>query len=240
MKNKESETKKPGRGGEAEPLTKRIARFSAFLYLGLAILVVLVAAVGIFSISYDTPAVGGVSVPKFEFDPVGSVSKETDIPVHREESGVPDDRSQSEGPKPEQPEYSRPVPGAVTKKYSMDTLVFSETMRDYRVHPGVDLEAAVGDDVVAFADGKVVSVTNDYFYGTTVAVEHGYGAVSYYMNLAPELAEGIAAGKEVRSGEKLGTVGGTARIESRDKPHLHFELRIGGNPVDPRNYVNLY
>ncbi|MBP5155309.1 MAG: M23 family metallopeptidase [Clostridia bacterium] len=232
MKNKESETKKPDRE-ETEPLTGRIARFSAFLYLGLAILVVAVAAVGIFSISYDTPASGGVSVPKFEYSPVGGTSKESDVPVQHTQSGVPDDRSQAAESQPEPPEFCRPVPGAVTKGYSMDTLVFSETMRDYRVHPGVDLEAAVGDDVVAFADGRVLSVENDYFYGTTVAVEHGYGAVSYYMNLAPELAEGIAVGSEVHCGDKLGTVGGTARIESRDKPHLHFELRVNGKLTDP-------
>ncbi|MBR4798996.1 MAG: M23 family metallopeptidase [Clostridia bacterium] len=239
MKNKESETKKPGSRGESEPLTRRIARFSAFLYLGLAILVVAAAAVGIFSISYDTPVAGEISVPQFSFEPVGSNSKDTDIPVQHTESGVTDDYSQpgETSAVPEPPEFRRPVDGAVTKKFSMDTLVFSETMRDYRVHPGIDLAAETGADVYAFADGKVVSVERDYFYGTSVAVEHGYGAVSYYMNLAPELAEGIEVGKEVRCGDKLGTVGDTARIESHDAPHLHFELRVNGKLTDPETEI---
>ena len=232
MKNKNSETNSSG----SEPVTRKIARFSAFLYLGLAILVVAVAAVGIFSISYDTPAVGGVSLPSFSYEPAGTNSKSADIPVQHTESGITDDTPPSAAPSesaPAQPEFRRPVPGAVIKRYSMDTLVFSETMRDYRVHSGVDLAADKGSDVVAFADGKVISVENDYFYGTTVAVEHGYGAVSYYMNLAPELAGGIEVGSEVRCGDKIGTVGESARIESRDPPHLHFELRVNGNLTDP-------
>ena len=53
------------------------------------------------------------------------------------------------------------------------------------------------------------------------------------LKTAFPLAEGIAVGSEVHCGDKLGTVGGTARIESRDKPHLHFELRVNGKLTDP-------
>ena len=240
MKN--SQTGKDPR--ESEPFVKRIARFSALLYLGLAIVVVAVAAVGIFSISYDVPQQTAVSTPKFDFNLGGiSLPPVNDIPVHRDESGVPaetsrpgdssaDSGAETSAP-PESPKCKRPVAGEVIKGYSMDSLVFSDTLRDYRVHSGVDLAAEIGADVCAFADGKVVSVVNDYFNGTTVAIEHDHGAVSYYMNLDPALSPGVTVGSQLKCGDVFARVGSTARSESLDKPHLHFELRVNGALVDP-------
>ncbi len=232
---------------EKEPLTKRIAKFSAFIYLGLAIIVVVVATVGIFSISYDydseLPAVSfpdmnlgtDFSVPEIQITPEQNISKPDEKPVIKDESDVG-----AEVEKPDEQEtprqmFYRPVNGEIMKSHSLDKLVFSETMGDYRVHSGVDIAAQLGDKVLAYSDGIIASVENDYFYGMTVAISHADGVVSYYKNLDATLAENITVGAEILAGAEIGTVGNTARIENADEPHLHFELTVNGVPVDPKN-----
>lgn len=222
-----------------EPLTKRIAKFSAFIYLGLAITVVIAATVGIFSISYDYDAsLPPVSFPEIDLTPPDvslpveeSESEETsDSPVGNEQSGVTPDVSV---PEPPRTMYYFPVEGEVIKNYSMDALVYSDTMKDYRVHSGIDIASTVGAEVIAFTDGVVSAVSDDYFNGMTVVITHEQGVVSYYMNLDPTLAEGIEVGAEVLAGQPVGYVGTTARAEALDPAHLHFELRVNGSHIDP-------
>jgi murein DD-endopeptidase MepM/ murein hydrolase activator NlpD len=129
--------------------------------------------------------------------------------------------------------YYFPVEGEVIKNYSMDALVYSETMKDYRVHSGIDIASTVGAEVIAFTDGVVSAVSDDYFNGTTVVITHEQGVVSYYMNLDPTVAEGIEVGAEVLAGQPVGYVGTTARAEALDPSHLHFEIRVNGSNIDP-------
>lgn len=224
---------------EREPLVKRVAKFSAFIYLGLAITVVIVATVGIFSISYDyDTSLPEVSLPEMDFTPDVSVPQTvitppeiSDAPVGNEQSGVDAEVSEPETPRVM---FYRPVAeGVILKNHSMDTLVFSETMKDYRVHSGIDIAAESGTEVVAFTDGVIAAVTDDYFNGTTIAITHEQGVVSYYMNLQDELAEGISVGAEVTAGQVIGYVGSTSRIEAKDPSHLHFELHVDGEAIDP-------
>ena len=227
-----------------EPLTKRIAKFSAFIYLGLAITVVIAATVGIFSISYDYDAsLPPVSFPEIDLTPPDislpveeSEREETsDSPVGNEQSGVTPDVSV---PEPPRTMYYFPVEGEVIKNYSMDALVYSDTMKDYRVHSGIDIASPVGSEVIAFTDGVVSAVSDDYFNGMTVVITHEQGVVSYYMNLDPTLAEGIEVGAEVLAGQPVGYVGTTARIEALEPAHLHFEMRVNGVAVNPLDYVS--
>ncbi len=225
-----------------ETLTGKAAKISAIIYLGLAITVVVVATVGIFSVSYDfEESLPEVSFPEINYNPDDDLSvpqitikpDDTEKPVGNEQSGITGDISE---PEPT-PVFYSPVNGEIIGKYSMDKLVFSETMGDYRVHSGIDMAAEVGAPVVAYGKGVVASVTNDYFYGTTIAIAHENDVVSYYMNLDPNLAENIAVGSEVEPGQVIGKVGTTARCESKTEGHLHFEIRVNGNLVDPENQL---
>ena len=206
-----------------EPFAKKVARFSAFIYLGLAITVVITATVGIFSISYDyDSSLPQISLPEIDLTiPEVSIPFEesqreesTDYPVNNEQSGVTPDVST---PEPPRTMYYFPVEGEVIKNYSMDALVYCETMKDYRVHSGIDIASTVGAEVIAFTDGVVSAVSDDYFNGTTVVITHEQGVVSYYMNLDPT----------------VGYVGTTARAEALDPSHLHFEIRVNGSNIDP-------
>lgn len=243
--NDNNEKNNPPKEGASEPITKKVAKFSAFIYLGLAITVVIVATVGIFSISYDyEESLAPVSFPEINTekdysipqivitpDDIPQTDTSTDAPVVNEESGVD---AEVETPDNEtRIMYYFPVEGEITKGFSMDALVYSETMKDYRVHSGIDIAAEVGTPVLCFTDGIVSGVSEDYFYGMTVAVSHKDGSVSYYMNLDPTLAENIAIGSEVAAGQTLGTVGTTAKCENMDTPHLHFEMRYEDALIDP-------
>ena len=213
-----------------EPLIKKAARFSAFLYLGLAIVVVIVATVGIFNVSYDyNESIADVSFPEISFNTDFSIP---DI-VSKEEKPVGNEQSNVEADVQEPPEFFAPVSGEIIKRHDLETLVFSQTMGDYRVHKGIDIKAELGENVICFTDGVVSSVSDDYFYGKTVAITHDRGVVSYYMNLDSELFEGIAVGTELKAGEPFAKIGSTARIEAADEPHLHFELRVNGELIDP-------
>ncbi len=237
------------RNEEAEPITKKVAKFSAFIYLGLAITVVIVATVGIFNMSYDydgglselsIPSLdfqtSDISMPDISLPQQNDTSNNTDLPVTNEESGVTDEIV-STPPEEIKPSFHRPVNGDIQKNYSMDKLVFSETMKDYRVHSGIDFSAELGEPVVCYTDGVIESINDDYFNGTTVAVSHAGGVVSYYMNLSPQLADGIAVGNSVSAGQQLGTVGESSRSESQEEPHLHFEMRVNGVLIDPSKEI---
>ncbi len=235
MENKDK--KLPEEGTKPETLTSRVAKFSAIIYLVLAITVVIVATVGIFSISngvesnpptYTDPTVEipSISVPDVDITPDFSAP-----PVIGEESGVDAELVPSE---PEHTVfYYRPVTGKIQKQFSMDKLVFSQTMGDYRVHSGMDIACEIGTKVIAFTDGTVASVVDDYFYGTTVTITHADGVETVYKNLSSKLAEGISVGSKVIGGQAIGTVGDTARAEKSDEPHLHFEMKVNGELIDP-------
>ena len=135
--------------------------------------------------------------------------------------------------------FSEPLEsGFVIKGHSEDLFVYSVTMNDYRIHTGIDILANVGDSVFSVADGKVKQIYNDALMGTCVAIEHDGGIVSYYMNLAETVADGITEGSEVSCGQLIGSVGESAIIEISDEPHLHFEMKKDGLSVDPLEFVS--
>ena len=136
------------------------------------------------------------------------------------------------------PEFVAPTVGLVTKSHDLDTLVFSKTTDDWRVHRGIDISCKAGAAVMAAADGTVSEIVDDGFFGKTVKIQHNGGGVTIYANLAPELAEGLEVGKAVKCGQVIGCVGETASMEIAEEPHLHFEMTVGGKSVDPMSYIS--
>ncbi len=136
------------------------------------------------------------------------------------------------------PTFSVPANGTVAKSHDAERQVFSNTMNDYRVHLGIDIETAANAPVYAAADGTVAEIWEDPLMGQCIAVSHGGDAISIYKNLAAEIAEGIEAGNEVRGGQLLAYVGESAMTELADEPHLHFELTVAGLQVNPLDYFD--
>ena len=137
------------------------------------------------------------------------------------------------------PELALPVSaGTLAKKHSVDTQVFSPTMKDYRIHLGVDIETAADAPVCAVADGKVVQIWEDPMMGYCIALSHSGECVTVYKNLAAELADGITVGSELQEGQLMGYVGDSALLELAEEPHLHLEMTVKGLQVDPLEYFS--
>ena len=138
----------------------------------------------------------------------------------------------------EPPSFVLPVSGAMMKSHDLTLQVFSNTMQDWRVHNGIDIAAVSGSPVYAAADGTVSAIWEDVSYGTCISVTHSGECITYYKNLNPILAEGIAVGTEVEQGQLIAAVGESAMVEIADEPHLHFELSVEGEYVDPTEYFD--
>lgn len=128
-----------------------------------------------------------------------------------------------------------PVVGNVETPHSVEALVYNRTMADWRTHSGIDVSTGLGGKVIAAAEGTVEQVYTDEMYGTTVVIHHGGGLRSIYSNLAETPA--VAVGDSVLMGDTIGAVGETALAEVGDVTHLHFEMTLDGETVDPRDYL---
>ncbi len=99
-------------------------------------------------------------------------------------------------------------------------------------HKGVDISAPTGTGVRATADGVVVHAGMDSGgYGRLVVVDHGGGVQTYYAHLSRFY---VHAGQELRRGDLVGAVGSSGRVTA---PHLHYEVRMGGAPMNPYFYL---
>jgi len=129
-----------------------------------------------------------------------------------------------------------PLKGKVLAAFSVDDLIYSKTMDDWRTHDGVDIAAAIGTTVMSASAGTVTAVFNDSMMGTTVVVEHTGGYETTYANLQP--TPPVKAGDTVSAGQIIGAVGTTASAESAQSPHLHFTVTKNGELVDPNEFLN--
>ncbi len=168
-------------------------------------------------------------------------NKSTDLPSS-EEVTVHTDASETTATAvtPVLPTFVSPIEGGrVYRAHSVTVPVFSPTMDDWRTHTGVDIACQAGDAVLAAADGKIGNFWHDPMMGYTLSVVHTGDAVTLYQGLSEELPAGIEAGASVKAGQVIACAGNTALIECEDEDHVHFMLHIGGEAVDPMEYMAL-
>ena len=132
-------------------------------------------------------------------------------------------------------EFMYPVEGEMLKEYSMENLVFSETLQEWIVHKGIDIKAPRTTVVKAAEEGQVVAIKNDPRYGLSITIEHRDGYKTIYANLLT--TEFVTEGENVSKGQTIGTVGNSAAFEIADEPHLHFEMLKDGENVNPTLYL---
>ena len=103
----------------------------------------------------------------------------------------------------------------------------------YRVmkhHDGLDFSAPTGTPVYASADGVVAFAGRVHGYGNLIKLNHKFGFESRYGHLSKIV---VRRGQQIKRGQKIGEVGNTGLSTA---PHLHYEIRLSGNPVDPHTY----
>lgn len=132
--------------------------------------------------------------------------------------------------------YEKPADGSIDVAYSPDTLVYSKTLCDWRVHPAIDIKTEDNADVKACADGVICEIYTDDAYGISVKIEHADGNTSIYQNLSN--ASLINKGDIVKKGQVISSVGHSAICESAQEPHLHFALENNGESIAPDAYID--
>ena len=121
-----------------------------------------------------------------------------------------------------------PVQGAITGSFGERLDPFSG---EGAFHAGVDISSTYGDAVRSSADGLVVAVETRPGYGRVVVVDHGFGTSTWYGHLS---GFNTWLGARVKRGEVIGYVGTSGRSSG---PHVHYEVRVYGAPVNPWRYL---
>jgi murein DD-endopeptidase MepM/ murein hydrolase activator NlpD len=125
-------------------------------------------------------------------------------------------------------QFVRPVPGAITSSFGPR----SHPILGYvRMHTGLDFRAPHGQAIAAAAGGTVILAGTYGGYGNAVVIDHGGGVATLY---AHQSSIAVGYGASVNAGDTIGYVGSTGLSTG---PHLHFEVRLNGSPVDPVPYL---
>ena len=127
-----------------------------------------------------------------------------------------------------------PCGQVVLKEYSQNA-VYSETMEDWRAHLGIDYSAEVGTEVICVYSGTVKNVYCDSLWGNSIEIVHEGEIISVYKNLDKDIQ--VKQGDFVSGGQVIAKVGNSAKIESKESPHLHFEIWAEGVPINPISYI---
>jgi murein DD-endopeptidase MepM/ murein hydrolase activator NlpD len=122
-----------------------------------------------------------------------------------------------------------PATGPITTEFATRRAYNDGPYNEY--HGGLDIAAPLGAPVVAPAAGRVVYAGPLAIRGNFIAIDHGLGLLSTYFHLS---AIEVAAGERVEPGQRIGRIGSTGLSSG---PHLHWETRIGGTPVEPRAWL---
>ena len=121
-----------------------------------------------------------------------------------------------------------PAAGPMTSGYGYRTHpIFGDT----RMHTGIDIGAGYGAPVIAADAGEVIYAGVMSGYGNVIVIDHGGGLATTYNHLSSFF---VSSGQVVARGSQVGAVGCTGYCTG---PHLHFEVRINGDPVDPMPYL---
>ena len=120
---------------------------------------------------------------------------------------------------------TRPVTGRITSRYGVSSSIRKST------HTGLDIAATKGTPIQVVANGTVTCASYQGAYGNLVKVDHGNGVETWYGHTSKMY---VKVGQTVTAGETIAAVGSTGNSTG---PHLHFEIRVNGEHVNPQNYL---
>lgn len=118
-----------------------------------------------------------------------------------------------------------PVTGTISSRYGVSSKIRVST------HTGLDIAATTGTQIKVVADGTVTFAAYSGSYGYLVKVDHGNGVETWYGHTSKML---VKEGQAVKAGDTIALVGSTGNSTG---PHLHFEVRINGEHVNPQKYL---
>ncbi len=123
-----------------------------------------------------------------------------------------------------------PLSGETGRSYGFS---YDFTYNDYRFHHGIDIMAEPGTSVYAAAGGTVHTAATDSYWGGVVVIEHGGGWRSIYRCLEPA----VSTGDSIEAGSALGYILESTTTEAGQEAHLHYEMYLDGNEVNPADWL---
>ena len=205
--------------------TRQTNKFTRFLKNNAALLLIIFCVIAIATVVLAVTLAPGNDTPNPDID----VTVDTDDNVNN-----PDD-NKTELIKVY---FQSPVDyTVVTMEYTDGEellFVFNKTLNTWATHNALDLAAAEGTQVVSMYDGTVVDVYESYGMGNVVKIDHGDNVVATYASLGDVE---VVKGQAVKKGDVIGEVSTTASYEFSDGAHLHLEVEVNGEAVDPTPYV---
>jgi murein DD-endopeptidase MepM/ murein hydrolase activator NlpD len=130
---------------------------------------------------------------------------------------------------PVEPYYQRPMEGRISSQFGMRIHPIKKTKK---MHKGLDIAAPKGTPIYPIADGLVSFSGTQSGYGHIVIIDHGEGVTSRYAHCHKRR---VKKGKYVRKQDVIATVGKSGTATGY---HLHLEIRINNNPIDPQNVIS--
>ena len=118
-----------------------------------------------------------------------------------------------------------PIEGKITSRYGVRSSIRKST------HTGLDISAVKGTDIKVVADGTVTAASYNGSYGNLVKVDHGNGVETWYAHTSKMY---VKVGDAVKAGDVIAAVGSTGNSTG---PHLHLEIRVNGEHVNPQDYL---
>lgn len=174
--------------------------------------------------------------PGSAFDAKDADVPKRDAPVEPEKPAESSSKAEETFNFVKKQKFSLPAEGNIIRGHSAGELIKYDSLNEWRTHDGIDIEAAVGTEIKAAADGTVSKVKNDPLWGWTVELEHDGGFLSIYCGLEqPTLEEGA----KIASGDVIGTLGETNLAEVSDSSHLHFAMKQDGKFIDPAEKLGI-
>jgi len=122
----------------------------------------------------------------------------------------------------------KPVEGWITSKFGYRTSPFTGQKE---FHSGIDISNKKGTKILATANGKISYAARKMYIGNLVVIDHGHGRLTRYGHLEKIL---VKRGQQVKRGDVIALLGNTGQSTG---PHVHYEVKIDGTPVNPLNYI---
>lgn len=118
----------------------------------------------------------------------------------------------------------QPISGTITSRYGVSSRIRKST------HTGLDIAASSGTPIKVMAEGTVTCASYQGSYGNLVKIDHGNGVETWYGHTSKMY---VKVGQKVNAGDVIASVGSTGNSTG---PHLHLEIRLNGNHVNPQKY----
>lgn len=221
---------------EQQPKPKNKKLLTYYLILGACILIIAAVAIAVtlsLTLGKDDMTIDGGNDPTIDGDNDDD-TPDDDTPT----GGDNDDDDDDDDADDTGTENTFLMP--VTEVNAINSYGFyhNTTLDKYYLHTGIDFAGNAGDEVYATLGGTVESIVTDpILTGTTITIAHDNGLTTTYTFV--DAAEGLEAGDRVERGDVIATVAEAMGQEYKDGAHLHFEVYLNGEAVDPETYLEI-